>query len=221
MKISHFAIVCIWSILCSCAPTKLVAPLEQGQAAAGASLGGPLIGFAGTTIPIPFTSVSGYYGFNDNTTGFGAIYPTAISFGVMQADIGVLYGFLRPQGWIPGISGSAQANMMFDIWENQFRLYPQLDLNAYWNYGKKNNLIYTGISNWFDPATEKAHEQHHAIFWVPNFQLGHIFVNPRWDFILEAKYLAPFHQNPRVVVDYRNIGNRGAIGVYFGIIRKF
>lgn len=64
----------------------MVKPLEKDQWAAGASLGGPLIGFNDLTIPVPFTTLSGAYGVDTNTSLTAKIYPTAGLFGVGQID---------------------------------------------------------------------------------------------------------------------------------------
>ena len=87
--------------LMSCGPTRYVRPLEQGEMAVSATLGGPFIGFAGAVIPIPFTTVGAGYGITEKITAHANLHPTAMLFGTMQADLGVTYGFFKPKGWIP------------------------------------------------------------------------------------------------------------------------
>ena len=38
----------------SCAPSRIIKPLNKGEKAVSINAGGPLIGFAGTKIPVPF-----------------------------------------------------------------------------------------------------------------------------------------------------------------------
>jgi hypothetical protein len=207
--------------LASCAPTRFVQPLEKGQVAVTGHLGGPLIGFGGATIPIPFTSLGAGWGISNTTTAFGNLHTTALAYGVVQVEAGVLHSFLRPDGWRPGISAAATANFMADVWEGNTKLFPQLDANAYWTYGKRQNFFYLGTSNWIDLARTRAHEEPQPNHWIFNLQAGHTFVRPKWNWVLEAKYLAPFHSNQNIVVDYASFGRTGAIGAYVGVMRKF
>lgn len=221
MKNNYILIFVVILILYSCAPSRFVKPLEKDQFAVTGNLGGPLIGFAGTTIPIPFTSLGAGYGISDHTTAFGNLHTTALAFGVVQVDAGLLHSFVSPKGIIPGISASAAANVMMDVFENNLKFFPQLDANAYWDYGRRNNFFYVGTSNWFDLASTRAHGEAQPQNWIFNLQAGHTFVRPRWNIALEAKYLAPFHSNQNVVVDYAAFGQHGAMGAYLAIIRKF
>jgi hypothetical protein len=208
-------------LLSSCAPTRFVKPLEENQWAISGSLGGPLVDFDGTTIPLPFTSVGVGYGISDATTGFANVHTTALAFGVLHIEAGVLQSIIAPEGIRPGISAGGSLNFMGDMWWGNMKLFPQIDANLYWDYGYGDNFFYVGTSNWFDLAAEKAHGEAQSNNWIFNLQAGHTFGGPKWDFIIEAKYLAPFHSNQNIVVDYTSFGRQGAIGAYFGIIRKF
>lgn len=204
----------------ACAPARFVKPLARGEKAVSFNLGGPLIGFAETTIPMPLTALSGAYGFTDNLTGFAGLHTTALAFGVIQTDIGVVRGLSTPAGLRPGISVSPVANLMLDTWEGKFKFYPQLDLNAYWHLGPRESFLYLGSNNWFELAGTRAHGERQQTHWLANFQSGYTFVRPKMNYTIELKYLAPFHPNKNVVVDYRGIGGNGAVGAYFGVSRK-
>jgi hypothetical protein len=58
-------------IFYSCAPTRFVKPLDKKQQAVNLSLGGPLIGYSGLTIPMPFLTATYGYGIDSTLTGFG------------------------------------------------------------------------------------------------------------------------------------------------------
>lgn len=205
----------------ACAPVRVVKPLAAGEKALSFNIGGPLIGFSETTIPMPLTAVSGAYGVSDKLTAFAGLHTTALAFGVIQTDIGVVRGLSTPTGLRPGISVSPVANLMLDTWENNFKFYPQLDLNAYWHLGQRESFLYVGSNNWFELAGTRAHGERQEIRWLANFQSGYTFVRSKMNYTVELKYLAPFHSNREVVVDYRGIGGNGALGVYFNVSRKF
>lgn len=212
----------------SCAPVRVVQTLPKGKTYVSAGLGGPLIAYSNTTIPIPLTSVSAAYGIRDGLTGFAGLHTTALAFGILQTDLGITSRLVQPNKYIPGISVSPIANLMLDRWQGYFKFYPEMDVNAYWNYGKNltgseqgRNCLYIGMFNWFELARKRAFDidqQHH---WLPGFSLGNIFGRLKMSYTIEMKYIAPDISNKDIVVDYKSFGNTGAIGVYFGITRKF
>ena len=204
-----------------CAPTRFVKPLDKEQKVINASFGGPLIGFAGMTIPVPLTSLTGGYGLKEDLTIFGSLHTTALLFGVIQTEFGVVKSFLTPDKFKPGLTVTPVINLAIDKWKGNFKLWPQLDINAYWNYKDKDNYFYLGSSNWFELAGKKAHEEKQTTLWIGNFHAGHTFVRGKMDYNLEFKYLAPFFSNQDVVVDYKSFGNNGAIGVYMSVTKKF
>ncbi len=209
------------SVLFSCTPARFVKPLEKGQLAIGADLGGPLIGFADVTIPVPLTNLNAGYGISEKTTGFAGIHTTALAFATLQLDAGAVHAFALPEGFRPGISASAAANVMVGLRGGGARLFPQLDINAFWEYGQGKRLVYLGLANWFEPAQSRAHGEDQPAHWLPCLQLGHVFTGRNWDFTIEFKQLA-FNQDKRdIVVDYKGFGNKGAGGLYFGVRRKF
>ncbi len=111
--------------------------------------------------------------------------------------------------------------MAFDRWDYNFKLWPQVDLNAYWNYKQKRNFFYTGVANWFELSSTKAHGEDQNTQWICNLHVGHTFVRNKWNYNLEAKYLAPGIERLPNVVDYKGFGSSGAAGLYFSVTRKF
>ncbi len=212
-----FAIMCIAWLFTSCAPSRYIKPLERKQTVVTATLGGPLILYAHTTIPVPMTTMAVGHGFTDNLTGFAGLHTTSLLFGVFQTDIGVVKQLSAQHGWLPGITVSPVANLMIDKWAGIFSFYPQLDLNAYWNYPKRPHYVYFGLSNWFDMATRST-EDPQTSHWLPMLQLGNTMVTKKWMYTLEVKY-APRINNP-VVVEYQGIGQATALGVYIGVTKK-
>jgi hypothetical protein len=215
----HFAcIMCFAWLFASCAPTRFVKPLKKGQTAITASLGGPLILYGKTTIPVPLTSIAIGHGYENNITGFAGLHTTALLFGVLQTDIGMVKQLHKQDGWVPGISISPVLNLMIDKWQGKLSVFPEVDAHAYWSYSKRQHYAYVGISNWFDLNTKRSEGDVQKTHWFPVLQLGNTIVRPKWSYSLEVKY-AP-HINSPVVVDFQGLGYKTAIGAYFGVTRN-
>jgi hypothetical protein len=133
-----------------------------------------------------------------------------------------------------GISGQVNVNFLLDFYTGANRIWPQLDANYYFKYGKewkpvkldrfcveqpKNyNFFYAGMSNWFDFYRIESQGRPNEQLWIPNFQLGHQWIRPKWSYQAEIKILAPTYSNENIVVPYPSLlQNRGAMGLYFGI----
>ncbi len=223
MKVKYYfpLIIAVVLLIQSCAPTRLVRPIEEKKWAAMANTGGPLVGYGSATIPVPLSAVGAAYGVNKKTTAFANVHTTSLLFGVIQTDLGVLRQLKSQNKWSPEICITPAANLMLDIWETNFRFYPSLDINLSWNYKQKPNYIYTGMSNWFELNGQRTLDQKQKTRWLPAFHLGHTFCRTKWNYSLESKFIAPFSSNEKLVVDYKSFGSSGAIGIYFSVIRKF
>jgi hypothetical protein len=211
----------ISALLASCAPTRFVKPLEEKQHAVNFSLGGPLVAYSGITIPIPLTTLSYGYGIKNNLTAFGSIHTTSLLFGVIQTDIGVVRNLMVQKNFCPGISITPAANLAMDIWQGHFKCWPQVDINAYWNYKQKRNFFYLGFFNWFELSAKKAFNEPQTTHWIFGPHIGHTFVRNKMDYNLEVKYIGPNLSNQDLVVHYKSPFDKGAMGVYFSITKKF
>ncbi len=217
----------------SCAPTRFVKPLEQGQHAVQGNFGGPLAKVPGIgVIPIPFTSVGYGYGLTEKTTIFGNLHTTSLLFGVGQTDIGISQSLWK-NDWM-GVSIQPQMNILVDFYTGSNRFWPQLDANYYFDYralktkaksGKgfqKVQTVYGGISNWFDPYMTESQGRKNQQFWIPSVKIGHLWQRNNWNYNLEFKLLAPIYSNENIVVDYPSmLGKFGAMGIYFGVTYRF
>ncbi|MDP4637351.1 MAG: hypothetical protein NWR96_10060 [Crocinitomicaceae bacterium] len=217
----------------SCAPARFVEPLKKGQQVLTGNFGGPVAKIPGIgSIPIPFTAVGYGYGVSDKTTVFGNLHTTSLAFGVGQTDIGVSQSIWKNDKM--GISTQGTMNILVDFYTGANRFWPQVDANYYFRYGKHSkpvqldalckieskhyNLLYAGISNWFDPYKIESQGRPNAQFWIPSVQIGHQWIRPKWSYQAELKMLAPNQSNENIVVNYPSLlNNRGAIGLYFGI----
>ncbi len=220
MKIKVIAaITLIILFFASCAPTRIVKPIPQGERQVGASFGGPLIHFAGAVIPIPYTSVWGAYGLDSLTTAWVSLHTTSLAFADLQTDFGFTRNLYASKNkYVPSISISPVINFMHAFRDAQSRIYPELDLNFYWETPKK--LYYVTSANWFVINSFRAHNEPQPQHWIPTVNAG-IFLNKngKFNYQIELRYLAPFNKN-NSVVEYFSPASTGALGIYFGITCK-
>ncbi|HRH66125.1 MAG TPA: hypothetical protein PLU53_07505 [Bacteroidia bacterium] len=208
-------------LLFSCAPERYVKPLAAKQHASGLAVGGPLIKFGETTIPMPFLTANYGYGIDSTLTTFGAVNITSALFGNVQLELGATRQVLRQQAYIPALSISPVFNLIARP-KAPFKVYPQLDVNAFWEYGKHKNYFYIGFGNWFEFAAKRTLGEKQTNHWLFFPLAGHCFAGKQWDVLLETKILAPNLSNEKLVVEYRTpLKNNGAFGVYIGCTRKF
>ena len=220
-RLGFIFIVLAAAYITSCAPSRFVKPLAKGEKAVAVTFGGPLIGFGGSVIPVPLTSVYGGYGFNDRITFFGSLHTTSIPFGVFQTDIGVTYSLWTKDSLRTGLSVSPALNIAAN--RSDLKLWPAIDLNYYQSFGKKYSYWYAGVSNWFELSSRKAHNEVQKEHWLFSPQAGIVFSKKnKWAHQVEIKVLGLNRSNEDIVVDYRTpFGNRGAMGIYYSAIRKF
>lgn len=208
-------------VAAACAPTRFVQPLPKDHYAATASLGGPLITFSDMTIPMPLSSLAMGYGLCDRTTIFGGLHTTALAFKDIQLDLGAVHELLAQDKIIPAISVVPVANVVLAMRDGAFRLWPEIDLNFYWDYLGNGNLLYITSGNWFELSSTRANDAKQEDHWLKNFALGHIFDSEHWQYTTELKYLVTGQPNQPSPVDYHGISGNGALGVYFAVTRKF
>jgi hypothetical protein len=203
-------------ILNSCAPTRIIKPLQKGEKTIGGTFGGPLINFAGAVIPMPYTSVWGAYGVDSNATAWVGLHTTSLAFADLQMDFGFTKNIYASKvNYIPNISLSPSLNFLHSFRDAEGRLYPEIDLNFYWD--KPKHLYYISSSNWFILSSKKAHNETITQHWLPTFNSGVMFKRPKTTYQLELRYLAPFNKNNSVVEYFNPLGSYGAWGIYFGI----
>lgn len=210
---------CFWSVLFSCAPTRLVKPLEKGQQVVGGNFGGPLISFGGVPMTIPYTS--GFYakGLNNKTSAFGSVHLTSMAFGVFQTDIGICRELYYTPKYKIGVSINPAINFAIDRWEWKARLWPQVDMNIYKNFGD-NKFVYAGLSNWFETNPNRPHGETQVKYWFASPQVGFMYTKNKWTYGIETKWVAPGVPNQPNVADYIGPNHMGAIGIYFQLNRR-
>jgi hypothetical protein len=237
-------------LLYSCAPTRIVRPLKAGEDRWGISAGGPVIKYNDNVIPTPLATVTYAKGLNDSTTFFMGINATSLLFTNIQTEFGFCYNIYKKNKLKMfkdtvefGISVNPVANVAFHLNGNLepatnaytlgnsgkplitgVKLWPQLDANCYWNYGKKRrNTLYFGINNWFEVNRKYSYnENENAPFVIVSPQLGNILTSKSgiWSFTTEIKYLAPYLSNQNLPIEYVKPGKTGAIGFFIGVSKR-
>jgi len=205
----------------SCAPSRVVRPLKKGEKQLSANLGGPMLGFAGLVIPMPLSSISYAQGVSDKVTFFGGLHATAMLYGVFQTDIGASINLYHPDSSQFGLSVNPVVNMAYDKWEGNFKLWPEIDVNAYWEFNQDKSFAYVGVSNWFELSNTRAHEEIQENRWLVNPHFGYTYVRNKWNYNFETKWLVPNIATKPNVVDYKGVNGKGGIGIYFTVTRKF
>jgi hypothetical protein len=206
-------------VVVSCAPTRHIIPLKLGESEVSVALGGPLITYSEKVIPAPMISVSYGYGLDTNITIFGGAHITSALFGVLQADLGMRYGLIYVDNWSPGITLGASLNPAVDVWEGNFKIWPEIMASTRWSIGDHNPYI--ALSSWIELASKRAHDQEQEVHLLPSISIGDIYKSTNWDYALEARWIAPGLSNKGIVVDYHGISDHGAIGLYFSVGRRF
>jgi hypothetical protein len=205
----------------SCAPTRFVKPLAKKQKAINVSVGGALISYGDLTIPMPFVTATYGYGIDSTLTGFGSLNITSLVYGNAQVELGVTKQILQQKGAWPGISLNPVANIIYRN-KDASKFYPELDINAFWDYNQKRNFFYVGLANWFELSGKRAYDQKQQNRWLFSPMLGQTFVRSKWNYNIELKIITPNIANNNSTVDYKTpFGTHGALGIYFGCTRKF
>lgn len=221
MKLFKLCILFFILVLLSCSPARFVKPLEKNQHAANISLGGPLIKYGTATVPIPFLTANYGYGIDSSLTGFASFNITSALYCNFQTELGVTKQILTQRKYIPSVSFTPIINIIYKS-KDARKIYPQLALNAFREYGKRKNIVYVGIDNWFELSQKRAFDAKQKNHWIFMPMAGHSFSGKKWNFNIEAKVVAPDLSNEKLVVDYVTpLNKHGAFGVYFGYTRKF
>jgi len=208
-------------VLYRCAPSRYVKPLAKKENSLALSFGGPLIKFSGAPIPIPFTTLGYGYGLTDNITAYGNLHTTSALFGNSQLDLGATFSLYKKENSF-GITASPALQMAYSIANKTgFRVWPSADANIYFHPAKKTSYLYAGINSWFEFSKLRAHGEDQKKHLVPNLQMGYVIAKTKWQHQFEFKYLGAGIPNTPGVVEYIGISGKGALGIYYSLVRKF
>lgn len=221
-KIIKICVILSFAIcLSQCAPSRLVKPLKYKEQVAGLTFGGPVINFAGAPIPIPYTTFYYANGVASNVTLFGSLHTTSLLFANAQTEIGATFDICKINKKL-AITGTNAFQVVYNFRNaSKVKIWPSIDLNAYYHLNEKNSFVYGGLSSWIELSRFKAHQQIKTRTYVPTLQIGYQVVNTKFTHQIEMKYLGLGIANTPNVVDYVGLAGQGALGIYYGISYKF
>lgn len=219
-------IILFFGLLQACAPSRFVEPLKHNENAVSLSAGGAVFKNLGFPIPVPLSSITYGRGLRPKLTTFASMHITSLAYKTPMFEIGALYGIRAynkyDKAYLPGLSVTPMANFAFSFRGGGAKLWPQLDLNAYWNVFDRNDLVYVGLSNWFELSQTRAFNevQEHAWIWSP--QVGYSLRLGKYSANLEVKLIGLDKSNQNITVDYiKPFGDQGTMGVFLGVNRRF
>jgi len=211
----------ILALWLACAPTRALAPLEAHQAAVTASLGGPIVEFAGAPIPLPITSVGVIYGLDGKTNLHAAVYPTNLAlFGVFGFDVGASRELVTPDGPRPRVMVDVSAytfagNVAEGDPKGGFRLFPDASVIVSWpipgGAEQARTIPYVGVDNFVEVLPSPR--------YVPSLVFGdQLRVGKRVGLQLEGKWVAPWVDTDPLVPHWYGVRRRGAFSVQLGVV---
>ncbi|GAB4381997.1 MAG: hypothetical protein Kow0075_13810 [Salibacteraceae bacterium] len=207
--------------LAACNATRVVKPLDKGEQRVAASFGGPTIVFAGAPIPLPLSSLAWQWGLDSNLSLTVGWQTTSALFGVAHTDVSLAIGAFVSESERFGVTVSPGVHFLMDVFEFNYRNYPQLDAIAWYRPSvDKPHLIYGGFGSWVEFYRQRAHAQPQPNEFMPWFVAGYQHMGKQWQWSVEMKYLGFQHDNRKLVVKYVSPTNHGALGAYFGVSRR-
>lgn len=221
----QLALFCLLVVLCAataCNTTRVVKPLQPKEVMVGLDAGGLIFDFSGTNIPAPFSSLSAAYGLDSTFTLHAGANITSAMFGNIHLDLGAVASLYRSQHpAVPNISAGLSTQVITNVIDGGFRMFPIADVNLYWHYWpQKQHYFYINWASWFN-FWNRAHNEPVQQVYFPRFMLGHTFENAKMRYTIEAGYSAPGVSNQGVPVAFQGINGYGAWGVHLGVARKF
>jgi hypothetical protein len=221
MKLLKFLIISIFFLSTACAPVRTVIPLDKNETRATASFGGPLVAFSGVVIPVPLTSINVSRGITENLTVNAGLHTTSLMFGTLQLESSATTSIWKNDERKLGVTASPGFYFMTGLsdWESKF--YPMLDLNFYIFPKSNQNYAYCSLQQLFELSSVKAFEQKPDSRYIPSFASGYTISREKMNYTFEIKYMSFLQSNENIVVDYISPGKKGALGIQFGITKKF
>ena len=215
MKIVRLSLTCLALMLASsCAPTKIVKPLDKGQWQLGGTVGRPQINDGS----LPILGVYAAKGVSENGTVYGGVQISSALLGSAHVEGGQVKLWREQNGLKPAISWSAGAQALMSTRDYAFRLYPETGVNAYWHRGP--HIVNASANTWIDPTwflTDYGRGQ----ILAPSFSAGYRF-RYRWiEAQVEYKILNPTREILVPQADVPNTLGFGARGIYWGVALNF
>jgi hypothetical protein len=191
-----------------CGTVTAVTPLNRGESALSASLGGPVTNVSGMNIPLPYAVARYRYGLTDQAGIYAGVHLLAAGLGVAGFDVGFSYHFLQQQGLIPTVGAIAGITALIKPGGGE-AMFPQLDLVASYRMGDR-------FTTYFGSQSMYQFQSKPNVVLAPFIGTGWRISDPL-SLNLEAKWYAPTEKTEPRIVDYSlPISNHGAVGFVLG-----
>ena len=198
----------------SCAPTKIVAPLQEGQVQVGATLGSPMVNSGS----IPLMGIYAAKGISNSTTAYGEAQLSSALFGTIQLDGGVVKGMRPSRGILPGLSYSYGGNLFVSSRDYATRIYPETGINVFWQQGE--HILNVSANTWVDP-TWFLTEYNRGQILAPSLGAGYRLRYKWIEFQTEYKIVNPTREIMIPQAYVPSTFGLGGRGLYWGIALNF
>jgi hypothetical protein len=220
LKIKILFISCCVVIICfSCSSIRQIRPLEKGESALSASVGGPITKVGSIYIPLPLLNIGYNYGLIDRKLDLEAGFDVTSSiYSLMHLDIGTNYRPWLSKKWRPGFIVTPKFFFVTDF--EAFKFYPDLGLTLFWQL-RDYWHIYSGLDNFFELSRirhDGNKQEHH---WLIAPFLGIDMGNRHWGFQIETRAYIPNLLNGQRSIKNIGFGDYGIIGLFLGVHYTF
>ena len=205
---------CFIVLFMSCAPTKIVVPLQEGQVQIGATLGRPKVNSGS----IPLMGIYAAKGISNATTAYGAAQLSSALFGTIQLDAGVVKGLRPSSGIVPGLSYSYGGNLFVSSRDYATRIYPETGFNVFWQQGA--HILNLSANTWVDP-TWFLTEYNQGQILAPSLGAGYRLRYKWIEFQTEYKIVNPTREIMIPQAYVPSTFGLGGRGLYWGIALNF
>jgi hypothetical protein len=218
MKLQRLLYI-VFAMIVSCAPIRRMTPLELGETAVSASLGGPFLETLGWA-PAPMLGIAANYGLYKNIDCEAGLSLTSALYGVVNADIGINYRPFMPHCYYPGLILNARFIGTTDFNRGNYRGFPDAAITGFWEL-PHHYYLYTGLENWFELRDIRYDGNRQKMHLLPLIHCGADKKYSRWDFQVEALWYLPFTDATHHVSNTIEIGKNGMLGCMLGAGRTF
>lgn len=211
----HFlALGVILIAVSSCAPTKVVAPLEAGQWQVGATLGRPQINDGS----LPIIGAYAAKGVKEGMTVYGGTQLSSLLLGTVHLEAGAVRQWKIGQGLAPSFSYSYGGQWLTSTRDGATRIYPEAGVNMYWQH--LGHIGYVGANTWVDPTFVLSRYGKGSPL-APSLGAGYRYRHKYFEAQAEYKLLNPIRE---LVVPQATVPGTlglGGRGLYFGLAVNF
>lgn len=193
-----------------CGVTQPIRTLPEGTTRITGSFGGPLIPFAGTTMPVPYLMAGIAHGLPNDVTVTGNAHVLMAAMGNVGVDVGAATTLVKEQSWWPELVVKGEALAFSDLEGlSNIRVFPHASLTASYDLGPL--LGYAGA----DVLTQFSGDR--RWFLTPCGGTS-IPLSDMWTLQAELKWIAANVDTRHGVFEgHASVGGKGNVGFFLGV----